>query len=191
MRFSHSAAVLTRPYWWQARFEQGRTTARRLGAYVVCRDPFQVVAAGRGVRECLLLSIQKQLGHFVQVASPCAAPRHRGRGAMQCVSAEPWCSHAPIAVQSAPVRRPTNTGALCPYECWIAQSRLFAPLRATEKRYPLTGRLLFPADRILTVSPAITDGRWRLRDATALPLVTRRRLWIGLKVIARGISGTV
>ena len=83
------------------------------------------------------------------------------------------------------------TGALCPYECWIAQSRLFAPLRATEKRYPLTGRLLFPADRILTVSPAITDGRWRLRDATALPLVTRRRLWIGLKVIARGISGTV
>jgi len=110
MRFSHSAAVLTRPYWWQARFEQGRTTARRLGAYVVCRDPFQVVAAGRGVRECLLLSIQKQLGHFVQVASPCAAPRHRGHGSRQCVSAEPWYSHAPLAVQSVPVRRATNHG---------------------------------------------------------------------------------
>ena len=92
-------ARLLRPSNWAAYLAAGRPLSWRFSISIVV-----------GVRGCLLLSIRKQFGHFVQVASPCAAPRHRGRGSRQCVSVEPWCSHAPLAVQIVPVRRATNHG---------------------------------------------------------------------------------
>jgi hypothetical protein len=53
------------------------------------------------------------------------------------------------------------TGALCPYECWIAQSRLFAPLRAAAAALSAARAFEHYQTRVASRRGDLSNNSWR------------------------------